>query len=76
MAGPTRDPLTSRLHRRLLLTAVGAACLAVGILIAVDIPEGNGPAWAMAVAGCLAAGLWLLGRVALGWLRSGRGAAL
>ncbi|WP_371477948.1 hypothetical protein [Kitasatospora sp. NBC_00315] len=62
------------LHRHQLpLTVVGLACLALGIVVAVVVPEGNGPAWVMAVAGCLAAGVMLLGRIAFTLLRHGRG---
>ncbi|MGK4584510.1 hypothetical protein [Kitasatospora sp. HPMI-4] len=57
-------------RHRLLLGLVGAACVAVGILVAVAVPESDGPAWAMAVAGCLAAGVLLLVRVALALFRS------
>jgi peptidoglycan/LPS O-acetylase OafA/YrhL len=56
-------------RHKLLLTAVGAACVAAGILVAVLVPQSEGPAWAMAVAGCLAAGVLLLTRVAVAWLR-------
>ncbi|MGW4894918.1 hypothetical protein ACWEQL_22015 [Kitasatospora sp. NPDC004240] len=45
------------------LTVVGLACLALGIVVAVAVPESDGPAWAMAVAGSLAAGVLLLGRI-------------
>ncbi|GAA2151606.1 hypothetical protein GCM10009760_47180 [Kitasatospora kazusensis] len=55
---------------------VGAACIGVGILIAVAVPESDGAAWVMAVAGSLAAGVLLLGRVAFAWLRTGRRAVL
>ena len=61
---------------QLLLTVVGAACIGVGILIAVAVPESDGPAWAMAVAGCLAAGVLLLGRLAFARFRTGRRAVL
>ncbi|KJK57532.1 hypothetical protein [Saccharothrix sp. ST-888] len=57
-------------RHRLLLGLVGAACLAAGILVAVVVPDSDGPAWAMAVAGCLAAGVLLLTRVALALFRS------
>ncbi|WP_441248716.1 hypothetical protein [Kitasatospora sp. McL0602] len=60
----------------LLLATVGAACIGVGIMIAVVVPESDGPAWVMAVAGCLAAGVMLLGRVAFARLRPGSRAAL
>ncbi|MEV6210830.1 hypothetical protein [Kitasatospora sp. NPDC051914] len=56
-------------RHKLLLTLVGAACIVVGILVAVLVPESDGPAWAMAVAGCLAAGVVVLARVAVAWLR-------
>ncbi|MEV7178891.1 hypothetical protein [Kitasatospora sp. NPDC093679] len=56
-------------RHKLLLTAVGAACIAVGILVAVLVPDTGGPAWAMSVAGCLAAGVVLLARVAVAVLR-------
>jgi len=65
------------LHRhQLLLTVVGAACIAAGILIAVAVPDTDGPAWAMAVAGCLAAGVLLLVRVAFARFRPDRRALL
>ncbi|MER5866735.1 hypothetical protein [Kitasatospora sp. NPDC002040] len=58
------------LHRhQLLLAAVGTACIAAGIVTAVVVPESDGPAWAMAVAGCLATGVLLLGRIVLALLR-------
>ncbi|MFI5533891.1 hypothetical protein ACIA8O_35680 [Kitasatospora sp. NPDC051853] len=55
------------LHRhQFALTAVGAACIAMGIVTAVLVPESDGPAaWVMAVAGCLATGVLLLARVAV-----------
>ncbi|WP_158702492.1 hypothetical protein [Kitasatospora sp. MMS16-BH015] len=53
----------------LLLALVGAACVGIGIMTAVAVPDSDGPAWAMAVAGCLAAGVMLLGRVAFARLR-------
>ncbi|MCU7825764.1 hypothetical protein [Kitasatospora sp. DSM 101779] len=56
-------------RHKLLLTVVGAACIAVGILVAVLVPDTGGPAWAMAVAGCLAAGVVVLARVAVAVLR-------
>ncbi|MFE7591642.1 hypothetical protein DR950_38055 [Kitasatospora xanthocidica] len=58
------------------LTVVGLACLALGIVVAVFVPDSDGPAWAMAVAGCLAAGVLLLGRIAFGVFRDRRRAAL
>ncbi|MER7756753.1 hypothetical protein [Kitasatospora sp. NPDC097643] len=61
---------------RLPLTVVGLACLAMGIVVAVAVPDSNGPAWAMAVAGCLAAGVLLLGRLAFGLRRYRRDATL
>ncbi|MEV8327930.1 hypothetical protein [Kitasatospora sp. NPDC056731] len=61
---------------QLPLAMVGLACLALGIVVAVIVPDSDGPAWAMAVAGCLAAGVLLLGRIAFGLLRYRRGAAL
>lgn len=66
------------LHRhQLALAAVGAACIAMGILTAVLVPESDGPAaWVMAVAGCLAAGVLLLARVAFARLRPNGGSAL
>lgn len=65
------------LHRhQLLLSVIGAACIAMGIVTAVLVPETEGPAWAMAVAGCLAAGVLLLGRVALARFRSNGRTAL
>lgn len=48
---------------QLPLAVVGIACLAVGIVVAVAVPESDGPAWAMAVAGSLATGVLLLGRI-------------
>jgi len=45
-----------------LLAAVGAACVALGVLVAVTVPNTDGPAaWVMTVAGCLAIGVLLLG---------------
>ncbi|GGV31370.1 hypothetical protein GCM10010495_54950 [Kitasatospora herbaricolor] len=65
------------LHRHQLpLTVVGLACLAVGIVVAVAVPDTDGPAWVMAVAGCLAAGVLLLGRIAFTVIRHGRGVTL
>lgn len=61
---------------QLPLAAVGVACLALGIVVAVFVPDSDGPAWAMAVAGCLAAGVLLLGRIAFGVIRDRRRAAL
>ncbi|WP_395293257.1 hypothetical protein ACF9IK_06410 [Kitasatospora hibisci] len=58
------------------LAVVGLACLAVGIVVAVAVPESDGPAWAMAVAGSLAAGVLLLGRIAFAVVRYRRGATL
>jgi hypothetical protein len=44
-----------------LLAGVGAACLALGILVAVTVPGTDGQAaWAMTVVGCLAVGVLLL----------------
>ena len=64
------------LHRHQVpLTVVGLACLVVGILVAVLVPD-DGPAWTMAVAGCLAAGVLLLGRILFTVLRHGRGVTL
>jgi len=60
-------------RHRLLLTVVGAACVALGIVVAVLVPD-TGPAWAMAVAGCLAAGVLLLVRVVIGRIRPNGGA--
>ncbi|MEV7188290.1 hypothetical protein [Kitasatospora sp. NPDC093102] len=90
MADADRDPLdlhgASRMARacsggalvthQLPLAAVGVACLALGIVVAVFVPDSDGPAWAMAVAGCLAAGVLLLGRIAFGVIRDRRRAAL
>ncbi|MFJ5927150.1 hypothetical protein ACIQF6_31625 [Kitasatospora sp. NPDC092948] len=59
----------------LLLSLIGAACVVLGILVAVLVPEGDGPAWVMAVAGCLATGVLLLVRVGLALLRPGSGTA-
>ncbi|MFD9129738.1 hypothetical protein [Kitasatospora sp. NPDC059571] len=56
-------------RHKLLLTLVGAACVAAGILVAVLVPQTDGPAWAMSVAGCLAAGVLVLTRVAVAALR-------
>ncbi|MFJ1938256.1 hypothetical protein ACIOGZ_37065 [Kitasatospora sp. NPDC088160] len=61
---------------QLPLAMVGLACLALGIVVAVIVPDSDGPAWAMAVAGCLAAGVLLLGRIAFGLLRYRRRAVL
>ncbi|WP_097235133.1 MULTISPECIES: hypothetical protein [unclassified Streptomyces] len=61
---------------QLPLAVVGVACLAAGIVVAVIVPDNDGPAWAMAVAGCLAAGVLLLGRIAVGLFRDRRRAAL
>ncbi|MER8186781.1 hypothetical protein [Kitasatospora sp. NPDC094015] len=73
-----RTHRTHRAHRhhQVLLVLLGAACVAFGILVAVVVPDSEGPAWLMAVVGCLAAGLLMLGRVALTRFRPGRGAAL
>ncbi|BAJ27455.1 MULTISPECIES: hypothetical protein [Kitasatospora] len=57
-----------------LLALVGLACVGMGIAVAVLVPETDGPAWAMAVVGCLAAGLLLLARIGLALLRPGGGA--
>ncbi|MEV4560274.1 hypothetical protein AB0K51_25210 [Kitasatospora sp. NPDC049285] len=57
-----------------LLALVAAGCLALGIVVAVLVPETDGPAWVMAVAGCLSAGVLLLARLAVGLLRPGGGA--
>ncbi|WP_377272555.1 hypothetical protein [Peterkaempfera sp. SMS 1(5)a] len=44
-----------------LLALVGAACLALGVLVAVTVPDTDGlAAWVMTVAGCLAIGMLLL----------------
>lgn len=67
------DDCALRRHQ-LLLSLVGAACVALGIVVAVVVPDGEGPAWAMAVAGCLAAGVLLLARVAVARFRSHDGA--
>ncbi|WP_371495589.1 hypothetical protein OG871_08540 [Kitasatospora sp. NBC_00374] len=77
----SHQPATPRAHRQhrhhqVLLVLAGAACLVFGILVAVVVPDTEGPAWAMAVAGCLAAGLLMLGRAALARFRPRRGAAL
>ncbi|GAA1414469.1 hypothetical protein GCM10009639_68160 [Kitasatospora putterlickiae] len=56
------------------LALVGLACLALGIVVAVVIPDSDGPAWAMAVAGCLAAGVLLLGRIGFALFRRRRAA--
>ncbi|MFJ1707751.1 hypothetical protein [Kitasatospora sp. NPDC088346] len=74
-------PATPRAHRQhrhhqVLLVLAGAACVVFGILVAVVVPDTEGPAWVMAVAGCLAAGLLMLGRVFFTRLRPHRGAAL
>ncbi|MGW7447551.1 hypothetical protein [Kitasatospora sp. NPDC054795] len=61
---------------QLPLAVVGLACLVLGIAVAVFVPDSDGPAWAMAVAGCLAAGVLLLGRIAFGVFRDRRRAAL
>ncbi|RKE18220.1 hypothetical protein [Streptomyces sp. TLI_171] len=57
-----------------LLALVGALCVAMGIAVAVLVPETDGPAWAMAVVGCLAAGVLLLARIGIALLRPGGGA--
>lgn len=57
------------------LALVGLACLALGIVVAVVVPDSDGPAWAMAVAGCLAAGVLLLGRIGFALFRRRRAAA-
>ncbi len=75
-AGYTVGAMVETQRDQLLLSLVGAACIGVGILIAVAVPESDGPAWAMAVAGCLAAGVLLLGRVAFAHFRPRRRAAL
>lgn len=54
---------TGRAHNRIqwLLAAAGAACLALGIQLAVDGPGTSGPApLVMSVVGCLAVGLLIL----------------
>ncbi|GAA2751639.1 hypothetical protein GCM10010440_64690 [Kitasatospora cinereorecta] len=61
-------------RHRLLLTLVGAGCVALGIVVAVAVPDTDGPAWAMAVAGCLGAGVLLLARVAVALIRPNDGA--
>ncbi|MFD8753983.1 hypothetical protein ACFV0O_23830 [Kitasatospora sp. NPDC059577] len=90
MADADRDPFhlhgASRMARacsggalvthQLPLAVAGLACLVVGIVVAVIVPDSGGPAWAMAVAGCLAAGVLLLGRIAFGLFRDRRRAAL
>ncbi|MFI6445826.1 hypothetical protein [Kitasatospora sp. NPDC050543] len=58
------------------LAVVGLACVAVGIVVAVVVPESDGPAWVMAVVGCLAAGVMLLGRIAFAVFRARRGVTL
>ncbi|MFJ6215936.1 hypothetical protein ACIQGZ_21760 [Streptomyces sp. NPDC092296] len=62
--GPAGPPLwigSARNGHQWLLAAVGAACLALGILVAVSVPDTDGTAaWVMTVAGCLAVGLLLL----------------
>ncbi|MFI9365364.1 hypothetical protein ACIG5E_30565 [Kitasatospora sp. NPDC053057] len=60
---------------RIPLAVAGVACLVLGIVVAVIVPDSDGPAWAMAVAGCLATGVLLLGRIVFGVFRR-RGAAL
>ncbi|MEV7601942.1 hypothetical protein AB0O91_31710 [Kitasatospora sp. NPDC089797] len=60
---------------RIPLAVTGLACLALGIVVAVTVPDSDGPAWAMAVAGCLATGVLLLGRIVFGVFRR-RGATL
>lgn len=57
-----------------LLALLGAACVAMGVAVAVLVPQSDGPAWVMAVAGCLAAGLLLLARIAVALIRPGGGA--
>ncbi|MED7950093.1 MULTISPECIES: hypothetical protein [unclassified Streptomyces] len=58
------------------LALVGLACLALGIVVAVAVPDSDGPAWAMAVAGCLAAGVLLLGRIGFALFRHRRRATV
>ncbi|MFD8597290.1 hypothetical protein ACFV1L_20030 [Kitasatospora sp. NPDC059646] len=58
-------------RHQLLLSLVGLGCVALGIVVAVLVPEGDGPAWVMAVVGCLAAGVLLLVRIGLALLRPG-----
>ncbi|MFD7731409.1 hypothetical protein ACFV6F_13620 [Kitasatospora phosalacinea] len=57
-----------------LLALVGVLCVGMGIAVAVLVPESDGPAWVMAVGGCLAAGVLMLVRIGLGLLRPGGGA--
>ncbi|MFB7948431.1 hypothetical protein ACFC6L_26330 [Kitasatospora phosalacinea] len=57
-----------------LLALVGVLCVGMGIAVAVLVPATDGPAWVMAVGGCLAAGVLLLVRIGLGLLRPGGGA--
>ncbi|MFD7644753.1 hypothetical protein ACFV4P_29365 [Kitasatospora sp. NPDC059795] len=62
-------------RHQLLLSLVGVGCVVLGILVAFLVPESDGPAWVMAVTGCLATGVLLLARVGLALLRPGRGTA-
>jgi hypothetical protein len=60
---PSAPLWTGTAHNRnqWLLALVGAGCLALGVLVAVTVPDTDGPAaWVMTVAGCLAIGLLLL----------------
>ncbi|MFH9353706.1 hypothetical protein [Kitasatospora sp. NPDC017646] len=89
MADADRDPFPRRgatrwrracsggalVTHRIPLAVAGVACLVLGIVVAVAVPDSDGPAWAMAVAGCLATGVLLLGRIVFGVLRR-RGATL
>ncbi|MCD0483743.1 hypothetical protein LO771_15400 [Streptacidiphilus sp. ASG 303] len=59
--GPALWTGSARNPHQWLLAAVGAACLALGVLVAVTVPDTDGPAaWVMTVAGCLAVGVMLL----------------
>ncbi|MGW6914232.1 hypothetical protein ACWGB8_10485 [Kitasatospora sp. NPDC054939] len=91
MADAERDHSHHHLHRsrrhhycsgaglvthQLPLAVIGVACLVLGIVVAFAVPESDGPAWAMAVAGSLATGVLLLGRIVFARFRHRGGAAL
>ncbi|MDR3035219.1 MAG: hypothetical protein LBV78_19345 [Kitasatospora sp.] len=57
-----------------LLALVGLLCVGMGIAVAVLVPQTDGPAWVMAVAGCLAAGVLMLVRIGVALLRPSGGA--
>ncbi|WAL70952.1 hypothetical protein OU787_05245 [Kitasatospora sp. YST-16] len=57
-----------------LLALLGLVCVGMGIAVAVLVPQTDGPAWVMAVAGCLAAGVLVLVRIGVALLRPSGGA--